>query len=176
MAFTALGWTKLASPAASISMNIPSGYEDIIVKFSLRGDSGSEDSLFVRINGSSSTNYSWGILQTDGSAQTATGGEASGLNTSTSLRVGYLASSATDANNYTTGILTSFAYSNSNFTKAFRWQSAYENNVTSGNTKGVHGGGYWNSTSTITSISFHPTNGSNLVAGSTVAVYGYTKA
>jgi hypothetical protein len=176
MAFTAIGSTKLASPAASISMSIPGGYEDILIKFAIRGDSASEDSLVVRINGSSSTNYAWGILQSDGSAQTAINGESSGLNTSNSLRVGYLAPSATDVNNYTTGILNSFAYSNSGFTKAFRWRSAYENNVTSGNTKSVHGGGYWNSTSTITSISFHPTNGSNLVAGSTVSVYGYTKA
>jgi hypothetical protein len=176
MAFTSLGWTKLTSSASSISVNVPSGYEDIVVKFAIRGDRASEDYLIMRVNGSSSTSYSWGVIYSDGSAQAVSGAEGSALNSDTSFRVGWTAPSGTDVNNYTTGIVTAFAYSNASFTKAFRWQSAYENNVTSGTTKSGHGGGYFNSTSTITSLSFHPVYGSNLVAGSTIAVYGYTKA
>lgn len=176
MAFTSLGWTKLSSPASSISMSIPSGYEDILVRFAVRGDRSTEDYLIMRVNGSSSTQYSWGILYTNGSDMFFDNGENSGLNSETSFRVGFLPPSGTDVNNYATGTIQLFAYANTSYMKNFKWHNAYENNVTSGDVKSVQGGGIWGSTSTVTSLSLQPAFGSNLIVGSAVGVYGYTSS
>jgi len=176
MAFTALAWTKLTSSQSSISVNVPGGYQDLIVKCAIRGDRASEDYLIMRVNGVSSTAYNWANSYTDGASNAVAAGAASGLSVDTSMRVGHTPPSGSAANNFYVARIHCYSYADSSVTKSFRWIGGYENAVTSGTVKTQHGGGFWNSTSTITSISFHPVYGSNLVAGSTVAVYGYTHA
>lgn len=176
MAFTALAWTKLTSNQSSISVTVPSGYQDLIVKCSLRGDRASEDYLIMRINGVSSSSYNWANSYTDGNTPTVSAGATTGISADTSMRIGHLPASGNAANNFYTTRIHCYSYLDTNVTKSFRWIGGYENSVTSGSVKTQHGGGMFNSTSNITSISFHPVYGSNLVTGSTVAVYGYTKA
>jgi len=176
MAFTALAWTKLTSSQSSISITIPSGYQDLIVKCSIRGDRASEDYLIMRVNGVSSSSYNWGNNYSDGNAPVVASGAPTGITADTSMRIGHTPPSGSALNNFYTATIHCYSYADTNVTKSFRWIGGYENAVTSGSVKTQHGGGLFNSTSTITTISFHPVYGSNLVAGSTVAVYGYTHA
>lgn len=175
MAFTSLGWTKLTSNQSSISINLPAGYQDILVKFAISGDRASEDYLIMRLSGNSGNNYMFLTGHTDGSTQTLNDFDASGLTTTDSFRVGYIPPSSLSYSRCN-GIVNLLSYADSNVYKAVTWQSAYENTVTSGTVKQVYGGGYYNTKSTLTSVSFHPVYGTNLLAGSTVAVYGYTKS
>jgi hypothetical protein len=176
MAFTALTWTKLTSSQSSISVTIPSGYQDLIIKCSLRGDRSSEDFLGMRVNGVSSSSYNWGNSYSDGNTPAVSQGATTGISADTLMRIGYLPASSVASNNFYTARIHCYSYLDTNVTKSFRWIGGYENSVTSGDVKTQHGGGMFNSTSNITSISFHPVFGSNFVAGSTVAVYGYTRA
>ena len=176
MAFTSLAWTKLTSSQSSISVTIPSGYQDLIVKCSIRGDRASEDYLIMRVNNVSTSSYNWANSYTDGNTPIVAAGAASGFSVDTSMRIGHTPPSGNALNNFYTARIHCYSYADTNVTKSFRWIGGYENATTSGTIKTQHGGGFFNSTATITTISFHPVYGSNLVAGSTVAVYGYTHA
>ena len=87
MAFTSLAWTKLTSSQSSISVTIPSGYQDLIVKCSIRGDRASEDYLIMRVNNVSTSSYNWANSYTDGNTPIVAAGAASGFSVDTSMRI-----------------------------------------------------------------------------------------
>jgi len=93
----------------------------------------------------------------------------------TSIRLGLIPPSGL-TNSATTGTLYCYNYLDTTYLKTFEWSNAYENNVSSGTVKTVFGGGYFNSTSNVTSIKLYPGYGTNLTTGSTFALYGWTNA
>lgn len=175
MAFTALSWNKLTSSQSSVTISIPSGYKDITIKYSIKGDRSLEDYLGLRINGVTTISYCHNSSYTDGSAQTVISGTGSGLNSDSYFRINHLPPSSLTQYS-ATGVINLFSVNDTSVVKPAIWTGAYENNVSSGTVKLQQGGGYLNSTSAITSIQFFPLYGSNLTAGTTIAVYGATSS
>jgi hypothetical protein len=175
MAFTALSWTKLSSSQSSVTINIPSGYKDLTVKYSIKGDRSLEDYLGLRLNGVSSIAYAHNSTFTDGSDQIVISGAASGWNSDSYFRINHLPPASLSQYS-ATGVINLFSVNDTSVLKPVIWTGCYENNVSSGTVKLQQGGGYLNSTSAITSIQFFPLYGSNLTAGTTIAVYGATSS
>jgi len=175
MAFTSLSWTKLTSNQNSVTINIPSGYRDLMLKFSIKGDRASEDYLLMQVNSVTSSSYAWVLNQADGSAVSTSTSGVFPTTQDTSIRLGLIPPSGL-TNSATIGVLYLYNYLDSTYNKTVEWSGGYEENVSSGTAKTFFGGGYFNSTSNVTSIKLYPGYGTNLTTGSTFALYGWTNA
>lgn len=146
--------------------NIPTTYDDLIIKASTRMASGASD-IRIRFN-SSSTGYLDQYLQGSGSA-TATGGGGS------------TAWVYINEENYATYTVSTFAntdiyipnYASSN-AKTFISDSVTENNSTQSWQQIV--AGYWNNTTAINTVTLHHLNSGNFAEFSTATLYGIKKS
>jgi hypothetical protein len=155
----------LVSAQASIEFtSIPQDFTDLVVLLSVRSSrTEAVDGLEFRPNGST-TNFSWRRLFGDG----ATGNSSSGTNTEMSL--------INSANN-TSNTFTNVAFYIPNYTsaanKSFSSDGVTENNATTAY-QALYAG-LWSQTTAITSLYFGSATANNLIAGSTISLYGILK-
>lgn len=158
----------LGSSAASVVFSgIPSTYTDLVIAASVRGDrAAGTDAIAVRFNGATNdTNLSSRIMYGTGSG---VGNEAPAY--------GYMAiipASTATSSSFGNAELYIPNYTGAT-NKAFFTTGVSENNATTAYI--IFSAGLWASTAAITSITIRPVFGTNLVANSSVYLYGITKA
>ena len=157
-----------AGGASSIDFtSIPSTYTDLVIKYSLRSSSTTDDYLGVKLSFNSSTT-SFTIRQVTG-----TGSTASSSNYSTNNPSGYMQAGLTTASTFASGDIYIPNYAGST-NKSFSTDSVAENNAATANLLSLLAG-LWSNTAAITSISLTPATG-NFVQYSTAYLYGVKNA
>lgn len=160
-----IGTTILSGPAASISISVPSGYNQLQCIYTGRQDSGSGGAFaFVRLNGDTGANYVWQGLY--GNVSTATSANAGAA--VTGIRVGVISGSGDTANYFGTG---SFVIGNVGSTVFKPLSGHFQGPISTTNGYAGTYGGLWQSTAAVASVALFPFTG-NLVAGSSLTVYG----
>jgi hypothetical protein len=153
----------LASAAASVTFSsIPQTYTDLVLKISAR--QGAENAFNFRLNGDSSSVYSF-IL---------TGGDGSSATSSASSSVGQIVTrginpSVATANTFGNAEIYIPNYTNTSYNKSISVEGVNENNATEIYMNLV--AGLWSNTSAITSMEVIARAG-NLVQYSTFYLYG----
>lgn len=166
MAYT---YSKLASYTVGSSginevsfLAIPQNYTDLIIKLSARTTRAYlEDSLFMKFNNDSGSNYSKRILYGNGATAASGGGSSSNMDF-------YICGDTATASTFSNvGVLIP-NYNSSNY-KSASVDSVTENNATTSMTWLL--AGVWNNSSAINSITFTP-NAGTLKQYSTFTLYG----
>lgn len=174
--YVAIAKTVLTGSQASVTFSsIPSTYTDLLVVFSVRGDATYEanngDAMAMRINGSSTAQYSVTYVTGQGSA-TSSGRRTTG-NADSFIRVygGANYDSAT-ANTFSSGEIYIPNYTGST-NKPISTSSVFENNSATVNAIYAQAQ-LWGNTSAITSLEFTYTfnASSRFVSGSRFDLYG----
>ena len=152
--------------ASSVTFNsIPqTGYTDLVIKASARGDTGSFPSLRMTVN-SATTNYSNRRIYGDGTSANSDSG------TPTHLVQAPVPGSSETANTFGNAEFYIPNYTGSAY-KSVSFDSVSENNATTAYAMLV--AGLWSQTTAISSISLFLSSG-NLVSGSTFYLYGVAK-
>jgi hypothetical protein len=160
--------TVSTATAANIEFtSIPATFDDLVLKFSIRGSANTETGTGMRFNGSSATNYSWRTLAGNGAA--ASSGNASSQSEIFPGRMvpnDYTAS--TFANNEV--YIPNYAGSTN---KSVSVDSVTENNATTALMVMV--AGLRAVTDAITSITIFPASGS-IAQYSSASLYGIKKS
>ncbi len=152
----------LASGTASITFSaIPATYTDLVLVFAGSAASSGTDSISMRFNGDTTTNYSYTVLSGNGSTAT------SGRGTSTTSIAGALITSTEQTNS----IWNICNYANT---------TTFKSVLARGNIAGAlvrTGVGIWRKTpEAITSITLFPDSGQNFATGCTFTLYGIKAA
>lgn len=169
--------TVPAGGAANISFtNIPSIYNDLCLKFSLRGTTDSVvgyNWLGMRFNSSSSETYTGKLLFASGTSV-----NSYSFSDTQFRQFGFDNNSAGSpygtANTFSSGEIYISNYANTSYNKTISIDSAAETNSTSYNALGLFAG-LWPSTSAITSISLYDLDVS-FVENSSASLYGIKKS
>jgi hypothetical protein len=152
------------SGAASITFSsIPSTYTHLQIRAS--ANNANQDDAVIRFNGDTGNNYSWHLLQGNGSAASA----YSATSVSSMRGICYLPNSS---NNFGAGVTDILNYTNVNKNKTTRSLTGFDLNANSTFAQIQFWSGAWYNTSAITSITIFPLSGSNFVQYSTFALYG----
>lgn len=166
--FDSIATTTLTSDQANIQLtSIPGTYKHLQIRAVLRSNrSGSPTDAQLRINGNTGANYMAHRIEGDGSLTYAGGG---GGASSILINRNSLPSNESAANIFAVYIIDILDYANTNKIKPIR--------VLSGADISTRGGislisGALNTTDAITSITVFEETGANLLAGSTMALYG----
>ena len=164
--YTLISSNVLSSSAASVTFSaIPSTYTDLVVRASIRCSAGAaEDTLFVTVNGDTSSNYSRTRLQGNGSTASS-----ARTTSATNINVGGVNAGTSTSDTFTNLELYIPNYT-STTSDPISIDSAAENNTTAA-TRLVNAALYRGS-SAITSITF----GDNFVSGSSFYLYGISKS
>jgi hypothetical protein len=154
--------TTVESPVSSIEFtSIPSGYTDLLIKYSLRVSAGVERNVGVKFN-SSTTNFSARVIDGSGTAV------SSSTYSSLPRYVGAVGGTGITSNTFTNGEIYIPNYTSSNY-KSYSVDNVQENNATGAYASLI--AGLWSNTSAITSISFDP-DAYLFDANSTATLYG----
>lgn len=160
----------LTGTTASVTFSsIPSTYTDLVLRISARTDRVNPgDTVYIRFNSDSGTNYSTTRLTGTGSAVAAV------RQSSSSGPISLFVTAASDTSNtfgnaeaYIPNYTLSATKSNSTF-------SVTENNGTTAYISA--NANLWNSTSAITSITLASVNSANFISGSSFFLYGISKS
>jgi hypothetical protein len=130
------------------------------------------DLISLRFNGDTTSNYRYFHMKGTGSgALSLENGSVSPSNKLYSA--GHIGDTVNDASNFGVAIIDILDYNLTTKIKTIRSLSGYDAN-NSGSDPGIisFNGGLWQSTSAITSITLLPGEGSSLVTGTSVALYG----
>ena len=158
--YTPLANITLGSSAASVTFSsISQAYRDLVLVYEGR-NTFANSGIVVRLNGDSASNYTWVVAYGDGSIT----GSGSGTDTSLILSAGAASSTTVNAN----FIMNIMDYSATNKHKSVL---SRENQITATYPDTSMYAQRWASTSAVTSISLSY-QGGNIVAGSTLALYG----
>ena len=142
--------------------NIPATYTDLLVKCSLRENSGSFPNDRIQFNGNTS-NYSHRILSGSGSAAASYSGTNNGIDFVSND------SASETANTFSNNELYIPNYTSSN-NKLVSADAVSENNATAA--YALLTAGLWSNSSAITSIKLYSGGGNNFVQHSTAYLYG----
>jgi len=161
--YTPIASTTTSGSASSVTFSSISGaYTDLVVVINYDSVTAGNQSLNMRFNGDTATNYSYTILRGSGSAAQSARG-------SSDDRI-YCGSSSTGVTNIaSTAIIQIQNYSN---TTTYKTALIRDNNPDYYLFANV---GLWRSTSAITSLTFYQSS-YNFINGSTFALYGITAA
>ena len=162
--YTPIASTTTSGSASSVTLSSIGGtYTDLIVVINYDSATAGNQSLNMRFNGDTATNYSYTILRGSGSAaQSANSGGADS-------RI-YCGSSSTGTTNIaSTAIIQIQNYSN---TTTYKTALIRDNNPDYYVFANV---GLWRSTAAITSVTFYQSS-YNFINGSTFALYGILAA
>lgn len=153
--------------ASSIEFtDIPGTYQHLQVRSLLRqASTGGLASVRVRVNGVSTTSYTWHYIQ--GNGLSASAGALTGQ---TGTFVAYNSSSDTAANIFAASIIDIFDYASTTKNKTLRGFYGADINGAGGVLQLASG--LFQSTSAITSVSLTPFAGGNWAQYSTAALYG----
>lgn len=159
-----------AGGAAGITFNsIPATYTDLAVLVSVRSSSG--DTLAIRFNGDSATNYSWKQLFANGSTVY---NEQSGTGSNTAFLFSFTGRSNQTANTFSNNTFYVPNYVGST-TKTISSDSVNESNQTANAWQAIAGGS-WSGTAAITSVAITVGyGGGNFDQYSTATLYGILK-
>lgn len=151
--------TTLGTSAATITFSsIPSTYTDLIMVFRGNNDAGANRAGYIRFNGDSGTNYSYTLVQGDGSS--------AGSGRDSSIAQSFFANVLGDN---TTAITQIMNYNNTTTNKTFVSRGSSASAVVQAIV------GLWRSTSAINSITLS-LNASNYASGTIVTLYGIKAA
>lgn len=164
--------TTLSSNATSVTFsNIPQNYEHLQIRLIVRTDraADTQDAVNMRFNSDTGSNYSWHYFSGNGSSASAGAGSSASLIFNAAIGT---AASATSGM-FGVSVIDILDYSNTNKYKTTRSLTGQD----------INGGGVcqlfsgnWRNTSAITTITFTPNIGTNMVQYSTFALYGIKKA
>jgi hypothetical protein len=144
--------------------SIPSTYTDLVLVFgNFQGTT--NYSFAIRFNGDSGSNYSYTVLEGNGSASASTGNSRSTTGYYNGAVIGFPDSKSN-------GLFNIMNYSNATTYKSILGRYNYRGTGLSGMGISV---GTWRSTSAITSLTFFLASG-NFTAGSTATLYGIKAA
>lgn len=157
--------TLLASNQSSIAFsNIPQGYKHLQLRFLGRDDRASTlDTILMRFNSDSGSNYYTHYLMGNGASATASGFSGTGI------EVYRITGSSAGASMFGAGVLDVLDYSNVYKFKTSRSLAGADMN---GSGEVVFGSGLWMNTAAITSVTLTPTNGTNFVTNTRISLYG----
>lgn len=148
--------------AASINFtSIPQGYTDLVIKASLRLNSGSPEATFIAFNSSTSSFTGRYLYGTNGGASAGSLGRYIGSS-----------SGSYTANTFNSTCIEIANYAGSSY-KNFFIDNVTENNGAVADANII--AGLWSNTAAITSISLTSSSGANWVQYSTATLYGITK-
>lgn len=149
--------------------NIPQTYTDlIIVQFLRSSRSATTEQFWQRFNNDQNSNYSYTFLQGNGSSASS-----SLLTNQTVTNRFYIPAASSTAGLFGSSIVTIPNYTNTSVNKTAFVQYACDLNASGFTGLSV---GLWRSTAAITSINVATENGSNLVSGSIVTLFGVKAA
>jgi len=173
-AYDSIATVTVGTAVSTITFSsIPSTYTHLQVRFIGRSvtTSGTYDSLLMRFNSDTSTNYSEHAILGNGAAVYADVNNGVGY-----IIVEPLTSSGAIANNFGAGNIDIIDYANTNKYKTIKHLSGMDNNNTGGTNfqygYNAFGSGSWRSTSAITSITFNTGSTSNFAQYTSFALYG----
>lgn len=149
--------------------SIPSTYKSLQIRFLAKSTTttGVNESLLLRVNGDTATNYTEHYLYGDGTTASANGAVT---RSSISVYNGTMRSNATYANMMGVGVIDIIDYASTTKNKTVRYVCG--NDVNAATSVGpALGSGLWLSTSAITSISLITSSGS-WATSTTIALYG----
>ena len=157
----------LGSDTASMTFSdLPSTYTDLYIVCSMRSDRATVwDDLRMRVNGATSdTNHSGRFVQGNGAS-------------ASSGTLAYIGASI-NGNNSTTNTFSNVEFYIPNYAgstaKSMSQTEVAETNATTAYISAF--AFLWNSTAAITSLRFDSTNAANFRSGSSICIYGITKA
>lgn len=154
-----------AGGASSIDFtSIPATYTDLLVKLSVRQNTGNINYGYVRINGAS-TNLSYRSLEGSGSAAASANGAVGSY--------GIVNSSAYTANTFS-NIEVYFPNYAGSTNKSWSADSVTENNATAAYADLI--AGLWSQTAAINQLTFYPEAASSFVQYSTAYLYGISNS
>jgi len=157
--------TTVGSPVNTISFsNIPSGYTDLKVVFSLRNDVASpQGTCNIRFNSDTGNNYTYRRLYGNGSSAASDTGAATN-----NLAFTFLVGATATSNTFSNWELYIPNYTSSNY-KSMSFDAAHETNSTTAYLTMY--AALWSNSSAISSIVCE-TFGQNFVTNTTVTLYG----
>jgi hypothetical protein len=165
-AYDALATVTLSTTTASIEFaGIPTGYKHLQIRAISRDNRASTaNSVLIRVNGDTGSNYAFHRLIGDGSAASASNAVSQ---TETYAYIQPCANST--ANIFGAGIIDILDYSNTSKTKVFRTLGSNDQN---GSGFISLYSGLWNNTSAINTIRLYPDNAASFVANTQFTLYG----
>jgi len=173
-AYDSIATTTLSSAASTITFSsIPSTYTHLQVRFIGRSvtTNGTYDSLLMRFNSDTGTNYSEHAILGNGSAVYADVNNGVGY-----IVVDPITSSGAIASNFGAGCIDIIDYANTNKFKTIKHNSGFDNNATGATAfqygYNTFGSGNWRSTSAISTITFNTGSASNFAQYTSFALYG----
>lgn len=167
--FIQIASTTLGADAASITFSgIPSTYTDLYIIGTYRGANASVNSnLWARYNNDSAANYGWSYIY--GNNGTASATSTGGANYDLMIYGG-------PGNTNTSTYWSSFWSYIGDYQKTTAKQTlTFSTRITPNNTGDSYAtghGGQWRSSSAITSIVYVNSTGSNILAGTSITIYG----
>jgi hypothetical protein len=163
--YTPIATTTLGSATTEYTFSsIPSTYTDLVLIANNYFTSGGT-TLRVRFNGDTGSNYSWTLVQGNGSSA----GSVRGSN-DTKLDAFGWNTNATSTNSGTVGTMSVMNYSNTTTNKT----AIARHNWVSG--EAVAFVGLWRNTAAITSLTLTTTNAQTIGAGTVFTLYGIAAA
>jgi len=166
--YTLIGSNTVGSGgAASVTFSsIPATYTDLVVKLSARTTRAYlEDSVFLRFNSDSASNYVRRNIYSDGATVASGGGSYTSIDF-------YVCGDTATASTFGNAEIYIPNYTGANY-KSVSFDGVTENNATTA--LSLLEAGIWNSTSAITSISLTP-NAGTFKQYSTFTLYGISNA
>ena len=159
-------FTSSGSTSSITFSSIPSTYTHLQLRILARSaQAASTDSVYFRINGDSTNNYSRHLLSGNGASATATSYYPENV-----IFAGTIAAASSTANSFGAYVVDILDYTNTNKNKVTRSLGGYD-----ANGSGIidYRSANWNSTTAITSIVLaNYTAGANFANGSHFALYG----
>ena len=163
--YTPIATTTLGSNANSVTFSSISGsYTDLVIVFGNLGASSSQ-TIYVQPNSDTSTNYSWTVMNGEGSVAQS----IRASNSSTGLVLGGSIGGVPSSTN-AMGTMSIQNYSNTTTFKSSL--SRYS----AGSVETQAAVALWRSTAAISSLKIYITSGANILAGATFTLYGITAA
>jgi hypothetical protein len=164
--YTLIASNTLSSAAASVTFSaIPATYTDLVLRYSARSDGASVDDYFsLTVNGITTSVYSLTNLTSDGSTVGSTR-----LSNNTSMRAYGCAGANSTSNTFASGELYIPSYTAAQ-NKPLSNYGANETNASAVFMGAV--ANLYRQTTAISSITFAPLVGTNIVSGSSFFLYG----
>lgn len=153
--FYSIATVTLSATATNVTFaGVPSGYKHLQIRATTRSsESAGVGGLYLQFNGDTGSNYSWHRVYADGSSAQA------GSGTSTTWMLPGISSTTTNPSNmFSSSIIDVLDYASVSKNKTIRALTGKEENGSG--YIGLHSGAWFNSSSTVTSLTIVPFNGS----------------
>jgi hypothetical protein len=163
-AFELIESQVLAATATSVTFSsIPQTYKHLQVRFTSRfTDAFTSSNFSFRVNGDTGSNYASHRI-TNQSASIS----ADNLSATSTPYLGFMPGGSTTANTFNSGIIDLLDYTSTVKTKTFKAFIGSESS-----SRMSIGGGLWNNTSAVTSLTFREPSGLTLAIGCRFSLYG----